>query len=332
MATYNGASYISEQLESLSSQSHLPTELVIGDDGSTDGSLDIIEKFAKNAPFTVHVQRNERNLGYARNFLETAKRCGGDWVAFCDQDDVWLPTKLRDSARAIERMPGCTMVLQKAWLCDRDLKSRGRVIPNRFTAGVRGRRCQFGFWNWPGFIKTISKPVIDLQEEIENFPRSWNPLESELTHDKWTCLITNALGGINVLTEPVALYRRHADALTGNKSYPSLAKKIKKSTTVSSDYYEFRRNVAFECAEYMEKLSDRTDDSNWSDAFEKSAQAFRRLSKIQGLRAELYHADQLGGRLAAFWKILQGGGYFGSPFYAMSYESAAKDALRVISG
>ena len=93
MATYNGEKYIKEQLQSLSNQTSLPFELVVGDDGSTDATLDILKEFCAHAPFPVRIHQNQANLGFARNFLDTARRCKGDWIAFCDQDDVWLPDK-----------------------------------------------------------------------------------------------------------------------------------------------------------------------------------------------------------------------------------------------
>src|SRR5664280_13480 len=94
MATYNGERFIREQLDSLARQTYLPCELIVSDDGSTDRTLEIVEDFAKSAPFSVRAYRNEQNLGYADNFLKAASLCDGEWIAFCDQDDVWFDNKL----------------------------------------------------------------------------------------------------------------------------------------------------------------------------------------------------------------------------------------------
>ena len=94
MATYNGEAYIHEQLESLASQTLLPAELVVTDDRSSDRTLEVVESFARNAPFPVRIYRNDRNLGFADNFFNAAARCNGDLIAFCDQDDKWLDHKL----------------------------------------------------------------------------------------------------------------------------------------------------------------------------------------------------------------------------------------------
>ena len=92
MATFNGDTYLSPQLQSLARQTLLPHELVVCDDGSTDRTLEIVRAFAADAPFPVRVHRNDEHLGFADNFLKAAVLCGGELIAFCDQDDVWQAT------------------------------------------------------------------------------------------------------------------------------------------------------------------------------------------------------------------------------------------------
>ena len=94
MATYNGSKYLREQLDSLAAQTLPPCELVVTDDGSTDDTLGILDRFRRRAPFPVHLHRNEQRLGYRDNFLKAAQLCSGELIAFCDQDDVWMPDKL----------------------------------------------------------------------------------------------------------------------------------------------------------------------------------------------------------------------------------------------
>ena len=72
MATYNGRKHIQRQLGSLAAQTQLPTELVVTDDCSTDDTIAIVDEFAKGAPFTVKVMRNDARLGYRANFMRAA--------------------------------------------------------------------------------------------------------------------------------------------------------------------------------------------------------------------------------------------------------------------
>lgn len=331
LATYNGARFLREQLESLADQSHLPAELVVGDDGSTDETLAILEEFRKRAPFPVRIHCNETNLGYARNFLATAQRCRGDWIAFCDQDDVWLPNKLADVATAVENTPGCCMVLQNAWICDGALASRNRKFPDRLRTGLHGACEQYGFWVWPGFLKTIRSDIVNLLDD-EEMPRSWFSSDGQLTHDKWTCVIANAIGGIVVLDDPAALYRRHDAALTGDYNRQSLGERVTKARLVSADHYGFLADVAGECADYMGRLSQRTDNPKWASALHENSYNFLTLQKIQRLRSQLYSGRRVVDRLLSFWGILREGGYLGAPFTAMGARRAAKDAMRVVLG
>ena len=88
MATYNGERYIAEQLSSIAHQTRLPDELVLSDDASTDGTLDIVKDFMKCAPFPIRLLVNRNRLSSSRNFEVAMRACNGDIIFLCDQDDV----------------------------------------------------------------------------------------------------------------------------------------------------------------------------------------------------------------------------------------------------
>lgn len=100
MATYNGARYIREQLDSIIRQTYPIMELLIQDDGSTDATPDICRAYAQRFPF-IKFTVNASNLGYNRNFRSLAMQAKGDFVAFSDQDDVWFEDKIAKQVAAI---------------------------------------------------------------------------------------------------------------------------------------------------------------------------------------------------------------------------------------
>lgn len=95
LATFNGADYVAEQLASFAAQSYEDWELLISDDGSSDGTIEIIREFAVNCPQRIKLVEGPR-LGFWQNLLFLARlvtESAGDLFAFSDQDDIWLPTK-----------------------------------------------------------------------------------------------------------------------------------------------------------------------------------------------------------------------------------------------
>jgi hypothetical protein len=332
MATYNGAKYLQEQLDSLKSQSLRPYELVVCDDGSSDETLGLVQGFADTAPFRVRIFENETNLGFADNFLKAARLCEGEWVAFCDQDDVWLPNKLSDCASEIEHCPDIVMVLQNSELCDGSLTPRGKAFPDKLRAGVYGPHCQYGFWVWLGCLQTVSSSVFqDLNGDCR--PPNYFPGHSVQSHDKWTCMVANALGGISVVKRPAALYRRHEQALTGSYDGKGVAERIRQATDVGVSHYRFLSEVASSSAEYMHAAAQQVSRPDWQPLLSANAVRFSQLSAIQAQRADLYGHGGVVDRLRAYVGIWFKGGYVVGPrFTRMGLLSALKDGVRVLRG
>ncbi|MDA3875627.1 MAG: glycosyltransferase family 2 protein [Halothiobacillus sp.] len=137
MATYNGAKYLQEQLDSFTSQALLPDELVICDDGSTDATLEIIEEFSAVASFSVIVFRNEKKLGYAENFGRAISQCSGDLIFLSDQDDVWFSNKLERVAQLFISEPSMWVVVNNAEITDTALNGTGLTVAGQvLSAGL----------------------------------------------------------------------------------------------------------------------------------------------------------------------------------------------------
>ncbi len=130
MCTFNGAHYLEEQLESIALQSRLPCELVVCDDRSTDETLAILKRFQAEAPFAVKVIQNGQRLGSTRNFDQAIGLARGEFIALCDQDDRWTPTKLERLSEALKEDPFLGGVFSDANLIDGD----GRQVGVRLFA------------------------------------------------------------------------------------------------------------------------------------------------------------------------------------------------------
>ena len=93
LISYNGEQYIEQQIQSVLSQSYPRFELIVSDDGSTDGTMGILEEFRKNHE-NVHVYVNDGVNGIHGNLTHGLSKTQGEFIAICDQDDVWDPQKL----------------------------------------------------------------------------------------------------------------------------------------------------------------------------------------------------------------------------------------------
>jgi glycosyltransferase involved in cell wall biosynthesis len=104
LPNYNHARYIGRQLNALLSQSVRPLEVIVIDDGSTDDSVEVIGRFAKDDPI-VRLVRNERNLGVIATVIRALKECQGDFVTGVAADDVVAPGCFERIMRLIDGFP-----------------------------------------------------------------------------------------------------------------------------------------------------------------------------------------------------------------------------------
>ena len=102
MSTYHGEKYLREQLDSLLAQEHMPDKIVVRDDGSSDGTLTILEEY-RARDSRIEYRKGE-NRGPAGSFYELIRDCeDAEYYALCDQDDVWMPDKLSAAVEALKK-------------------------------------------------------------------------------------------------------------------------------------------------------------------------------------------------------------------------------------
>lgn len=116
MATYNGEDYIREQLDSIVGYLKPRDELLISDDGSTDETIQIVEKYVNKYP-NVKLTHGPHE-GTSMNFISAIPKCSGDIVLFCDQDDIWMSEKIETIRSFFESHPTIQLVMHNAVFCD----------------------------------------------------------------------------------------------------------------------------------------------------------------------------------------------------------------------
>lgn len=339
MTTYNGEQFLAAQLESLATQTVLPLELVVGDDGSSDATMSILNGFAASAPFPVRVHRNSSNLGFADNFLATAERCTGDWIAFSDQDDVWLHNKLETVSREIASSKEVDLVLvaHQVEVCDSQLRSLGRRPNWHKWRGTQFclRGSQYGLWSLGGCAMVCRSDLIkavNWQDRTFN-EAAWNNLGSPqsrvVAHDRWLSLLANSLGSTILLDEVLGLFRRHEAVITGTHASVSRFSLVRTAFEAGPEIYRVEQRAAEDAAATLRRHANRYN-SSWGAYFGLAARQFDRLAEIKALRAQVQERRGRLRRIALVARVASRGGYLGGRFHAAGLRALAKDLVLAI--
>ncbi len=111
LAAFNGITFIKEQLDSIRTQTRIPDEVIIADDNSTDGTYEFCRDYISEHKLTGWtVYRNNENFGAHKNFRSVMKKCRGDYIFTCDQDDIWMPDKISVMVKAMNEHPGILLL------------------------------------------------------------------------------------------------------------------------------------------------------------------------------------------------------------------------------
>jgi glycosyltransferase involved in cell wall biosynthesis len=109
MCTYNGALYVTEQLDSILAQGYSPLEIIVADDASTDETWTILQSYAAKDQ-RIKIFRNEKNVGFNINFSQACEKATGKFIAIADQDDIWEPEKIAVLVDAIKESKDTMLV------------------------------------------------------------------------------------------------------------------------------------------------------------------------------------------------------------------------------
>jgi glycosyltransferase involved in cell wall biosynthesis len=125
--TFNGESFLREALASVEQQARAGVEVIVVDDGSTDGSLALIRSFAARMPLVLVA--NEHRGNWVASSNEGVRRASGEWITFLHQDDGWAPGRVARLRAVIEQHPELQFVVHDAWFADGQSRFVGAYEP-----------------------------------------------------------------------------------------------------------------------------------------------------------------------------------------------------------
>lgn len=213
IATYNGARYIGEQLTSILKQIAAEDEVVVSDDGSTDGTLDIVRSLNDHRIRIVDgPQRHSPTL----NFEWALRNAKGEYIFLADQDDVWLEGKVR---RCVEELQMCDCVVSDARVTDSLLNTTSESLFQLMH--VRRGRLSNLLWRngYTGCCMAFKREVLS---KALPFPTDI-PM-----HDIWIGNVAAFCGRLRFIDDRLLLFRRHdaAASCNGKGSTYSLWQKL----------------------------------------------------------------------------------------------------------
>jgi glycosyltransferase involved in cell wall biosynthesis len=296
LAVRNAERWLEALLDSLVRQTRLPHELVVHDDASEDSTARMLQRFAGSSPFPVRIERGADRRGVTEAFISAARRCEGDAIAFCDQDDVWMERKIEVCARELEAT-GASLVLHSARLVDERLRPLGHDWPAIDVARLLERLELIGLdTDAPGMTMAFPRELLDLAP-FDSRPPSRYGVEDRMLHDEWIFFLAGAGGTIRLLPEPLVLYRQHGSNHSGGWV------DRRRELTLSPAVDDYRRAAAHTeaCARYLEKTG--------SPLLARAAEAYRVLATNWRLRLELYEAGGRRTRARLLRELVRGRAY-----------------------
>jgi glycosyltransferase involved in cell wall biosynthesis len=248
VATYNGATYLPAQLESIVQQTYKPSQIIIIDDASSDDTLLVANNFAAHHPEVMVVQ-NETRLGYIKNFEKGMLFANAHYIALSDQDDIWMPNKLEVLIHAI----GDQMLAYS----DSELIDADGQLLNQKMSSIKNQldyhtplMYTVGAWA-PGHAMLFKKELV---EKAVPFP-------TLVTHDFWLGFVATCYSTIVYVNEPLVHYRQHtqnaigADTTKNKTASLTIAQKKQKARARMELLYQKVKETGHAHAAVFEKIN-----------------------------------------------------------------------------
>lgn len=262
LSTYNGADYLKEQLDSLINQSYKNIEIIVRDDGSKDGTPEILREYEnKNL---IRVMYGE-NVGLNKSIFTLIKEAGeADYYSLAEQDDVWLPQKLERAVEHLEKEDNDLIQIYTSGYdyYDSNMKFIGKgprlAYPRSLVRTLVVTHIYLGFTM---VLNATTKRFIDESKVVD--------MKLSCYHDYWLTLMGLSLGNIVYDSAVTTKYRRHESNISTFKtSFWAIQKdrfqkfifgdELKGYFTANHDFYElYKDKMSAKNRRYFELFDNR---------------------------------------------------------------------------
>lgn len=244
LCSYNGEKYIHQQIDSILSQTHRPSEIVVCDDGSTDRTPEILAEYQKQYPEIFRIYFNEINLRSVKNFEKAISLCSKEIIFLSDQDDIWAENKAEKIVSFLDNHSEIDAVATNGFCIDEN----GDVHE------------KYSLWDAPVFLREKGKNIdyfeiilhcniatgasmafrAALKPEIIPFP-----VLKDYHHDEWIAVNTAKKGRFAFLNDKLFYYRTHQEQQVGgvffDKTEEGKIKLMKSFNLEPNNFSEYKK-------------------------------------------------------------------------------------------
>ena len=200
MPTYNSSAYLPDAIESVLNQTVVPLEVIVVDDGSTDETKRVLVPYRDRIQYIL--QKNQGPAAARNRGIETAR---GDWVAFLDADDIWLPEKLEKQLAYVDQHPRAALVHSQLYYWE--MHTGKKSIQNHHGRHHYTGRCYHRLFLQPGVIPSTMIVRRECCRMVGNFDEAIRRATAEDYDFSLRVARDHELGFVD---EPLILYRLHA--------------------------------------------------------------------------------------------------------------------------
>jgi len=254
LCTYNGERFLEEQLQSLLRQSYTNIEIIVVDDCSTDGTMVILERYARRYT-NLKVYRNNRNLGFTKNFEKALLLCSGELIAISDQDDVWHCDKIMSQVESIGEN---LLIYHNSEFITESGNKLNRKMSDKFNFYRGSNPEPFLLFN------CVSGHSILLKKDLLCHAL---PFPEGLWYDQWLAYTAATKGSIDFMDVCLVNYRIHSES-----SLDILNIKVKKKQS-AVDSFERQLLWLNHCSNFEDKDGRRLAN-RLKTAYQKRADSF----------------------------------------------------------
>ncbi|HWB24744.1 MAG TPA: glycosyltransferase family 2 protein [Chitinophagaceae bacterium] len=260
MATYNGEKFLRQQLDSVLQQTYRNIELIAVDDCSTDGTFKLLKQYAARHK-NIRVFRNETNIGYIKNFEKAIRLATAEYIALCDQDDIWLPDKI---SILMDYINNASVVYCNSELIDDKGNSLNKKMTDLKKLDSYDDCLSFLIGNGVFGHAQLMRKSLALEAM---------PFPEDCPHDWILPFIASFSGTVKFVDKPLVKYRQHAENISGlvktadrkdvkktkQEDLHWIRKRMSALAKVASRYDSPVKNVIIELSESYDAFSFRNN-------------------------------------------------------------------------